>query len=70
VGTANFDNRSFRLNFEVTALVVDQPFAREMEEMLRVDLERSVPFDATKLGEMPFHKRFAVRAARLLSPIL
>ena len=70
VGTANFDNRSFRLNFEVTALVVDQPFAKEMEEMLRVDLERSVPFDASKLEEMPFHKRFAVRAARLLSPIL
>ena len=26
VGTANFDNRSFRLNFEVTALIVDREF--------------------------------------------
>lgn len=34
VGTANFDNRSFRLNFEVTALVADQAFAGEVERML------------------------------------
>jgi len=26
IGTANFDNRSFRLNFEITALVVDPEF--------------------------------------------
>ncbi len=33
VGTANFDNRSFRLNFEITAFVGDREFAAEIERM-------------------------------------
>jgi cardiolipin synthase len=70
VGTANFDNRSFRLNFEVTAVVTGQPFALKMEEMLQADLDRSVPFDVARLETMPFHRKLAVRSARLLSPIL
>ena len=70
VGTANFDNRSFRLNFEVTAVVANRPFAKEMEGMLEADMERSVPFDPSRLKEMSFFRRLAVRTARLLSPIL
>jgi cardiolipin synthase len=70
VGTANFDNRSFRLNFEVTAVVADRPFAKEMEAMLEADMERSVLFDPSRLKEMGFFRRLAVRTARLLSPIL
>jgi|GEM_PF-2550657 len=34
VGTANFDNRSFRLNFEITAIVADAAFAKVIEMML------------------------------------
>ena len=37
VGTVNFDNRSFRLNFEVTAAVADRQFATEIESMLQDD---------------------------------
>ena len=32
VGTANFDNRSFRLNFEITLLVHDPQFASQVEK--------------------------------------
>ena len=70
IGTANFDNRSFRLNFEVTALVADRPFALEVERMLATDMGRSVPFDSARLEELSFFRRLAVRTARLLSPIL
>jgi cardiolipin synthase len=70
VGTANFDNRSFRLNFEVTAVVMDRLFAQEMEQMLQADLERSVEFDPARLAELSFLRRLLVRSARLLSPIL
>ena len=70
VGTANFDNRSFRLNFEVTAVMANRPFAKEMEAMLEADMERSVPFDPSRLKKMGFFRRLAVRTARLLSPIL
>ena len=34
VGTANFDDRSFRLDFEITAVVADQDFASQGERML------------------------------------
>ncbi len=33
IGTANFDNRSFRLNFEITALIGDPAFISEVEAM-------------------------------------
>lgn len=41
VGTANFDNRSFRLNFEITAVVADRDFASEVEHMFEADFASS-----------------------------
>src|SRR5471032_3385608 len=37
IGSANLDNRSFRLNFEVMLLTVDSDFASEVESMLNDD---------------------------------
>ena len=37
VGTANLDNRSFRLNFEITLLFVDKGCVSGVEEMLEKD---------------------------------
>lgn len=39
VGTANFDNRSFRLNFEITAVVVEPTFAAAVERMFETDFK-------------------------------
>lgn len=69
VGTANLDNRSFRLNFELAALVADRDFARRVREMLERDFHRArrvKPDDYTG-RRLPF--RLAVRAARLLAPL-
>ena len=41
VGTANFDNRSFRLNFEITGIVIDSDFNTQIEKMLLDDFARS-----------------------------
>ena len=41
VGTANLDNRSFRLNFEITILNYDPKFIKEVEDMLTDDFSRS-----------------------------
>lgn len=38
VGTINLDNRSFRLNFEITAYIIDSDFAKEVKYMLQQDL--------------------------------
>lgn len=70
VGTANMDNRSMRLNFEITMLVVDRAFAKKVEAMLECDLEGATPAppNSQRKRDIPF--RIAVRAARLLEPIL
>ena len=69
VGTHNFDNRSFLLNFEVSALVYDQGFAREVEMMLEADMGRADPLDPSTFASKPFWFRFAMRLARLSAPI-
>ena len=70
VGTANLDNRSLRLNFEVSLLAVDEPFAAQVAAMLEEDFANSRKMNPRELGEKPFWFRFAARAARLTSPIL
>jgi cardiolipin synthase A/B len=70
VGSANLDNRSMRLNFELTTLVVDKDFALEVERMLEKDFSRARRVTAAEVDGRGWPYRFSVRAARLLSPIL
>jgi cardiolipin synthase len=70
VGTANFDNRSFRLNFEITALVVDVDFANSVADMFENDFAASRIMEPDEYDLKPFWFRLAVRAARLSAPIL
>ncbi len=69
IGTANFDNRSFRLNFEITMGVADQELASQVREMLEADFAEAQRITAADLRERSFAFRFAVRAARLASPV-
>jgi len=69
VGTANFDNRSFRLNFEITGIVADSAFTEEVAEMLEGDFAHSVPMPPDALADKPFWFRLAARVARLTAPI-
>jgi len=70
VGTANLDNRSFRLNFEVTCLVNDAGFCREVEQMLLADFEKSTPLTEEDLSRRSYWFRVKTRLTRLLSPVL
>jgi cardiolipin synthase A/B len=70
VGSANLDNRSMRLNFELTTLFVDTAFATQVEAMLERDFSRARRVTAAEIDGRGWPYRFAVRAARLLSPIL
>ena len=69
VGTANLDNRSFRLNFEVTAIVMDPMFAEQVERMLVADLDRSRRMTRSELEAKPWWFMAAGRAAYLTAPI-
>ena len=70
VGTANLDNRSLRLNFEITLAFADKSFAKEVETMLEEDFNRCREVEPGELHKKPFWLQVAVRVARLLSPIL
>ena len=69
VGTANFDNRSFRLNFEITAVVADRDFAAEVEEMLEADFARSRLMEPGEYDRKPWWFRLGVKLARLTAPV-
>ncbi len=69
VGTANFDNRSFRLNFEITAVSLDSAFIADVEAMLAQDFAQSRQMDASDLEHRSFWFRLGVRLARLTAPI-
>jgi len=69
VGTANFDNRSFRLNFEITVAVADEDFARQVHDMLERDFADAREVHAQEFEQRSFMFRLAVRLARLMAPI-
>jgi cardiolipin synthase len=69
ISTANFDNRSFRLNFEITMAFADAQFSSQVRQMLEVDFTNSKLVKAQELKDRGFWFRFAVRAARLMAPI-
>lgn len=69
VGTANLDNRSFRLNFEITGFSTDCKFVAEVEAMLVEDFSHSCITRTEEFTGKSFLFRAACRAARLLAPI-
>lgn len=69
VGTANLDNRSFRLNFEITAFSSDPAFVSAVEKMLENDFSYSRETLVEEFTGKPFLFRAACRAARLLAPV-
>jgi cardiolipin synthase A/B len=69
IGTANLDNRSFRLNFEITGFSTDPAFVGEITQMLTEDFEHSKLARVADFTEKPFLFRAACRAARLFAPI-
>jgi cardiolipin synthase len=69
IGTANFDNRSFRLNFEITMAFSDNAFARQVEAMLECDFAASERATANELTNASRWFKLKVRVAKLLSPI-
>lgn len=70
IGTVNMDNRSFRLNFEDTALFFDRDFAAATESMLMRDFESSEELREPDLQKRPIYFQAASGICRLFAPIL
>lgn len=70
VGTANLDNRSMRLNFEVSAVILCTDMAKQVEAMLENDFEFCREVDGSDYTSRNWWFRVGVRLARLASPVL
>jgi cardiolipin synthase len=70
IGTANLDNRSLRINFEITMAFTDADFIHRVEAMCLDDFALSDPLTTDDVYRRSQLFRFAMRTARLFSPIL
>ncbi|MHB2040379.1 cardiolipin synthase [Aerococcus mictus] len=70
VGTANFDIRSFRLNFEVNAFIYDKTVVAELIAQYERDLEDSTLLTREYFDNQSGWKKFKQKGSRLLAPIL
>lgn len=70
IGTANMDIRSFKLNFEVNALIYDDRVAAQMEEQFVKDIKESEEITREVYEARSVWLRMKESLIRLLSPIL
>ena len=68
IGTANFDNRSFRLNYEVCAVVYGPALAIPLARQFEADMQSCAVVRANR--RQPFLRRMGDATARLFSPLL
>ncbi|TWT31400.1 cardiolipin synthase [Blastopirellula retiformator] len=69
VGTANLDNRSFHLNFEIMIAAADEKFAADVAAMLEDDFEHCREAHADELAQQSYLFRLTVALSRLMAPI-
>ena len=69
IGTANFDNRSFRLNFEVMALIVSPECLTSVVAMFEADFARSQEMTIADVHNRSFGARLLSQAAYLAAPV-
>jgi cardiolipin synthase A/B len=70
VGSANFDIRSFQLNFEISAVLYNREFVERLEADFWQDLQHSVQVNSETYKRRPLTDRLKESGARLLSPLL
>ena len=70
VTSSNLDRRSFELNFEATALVYDDSFARELRALQQSYIDASCEVTAMVWGQRSRGTALAQNAAALISPLL
>ena len=70
VGTANFDIRSFKLNFEVNAFIYDRAASQKLYEEFEKDMVFSNELTFYKYLRRPRIIKFKESISRLLTPLL
>lgn len=70
VGSANFDYRSFLLNFEVGVALYGEEFARELESQFETDLQHCRTIHLRSWEDRPLRRVFVENCCRLFAPVV
>ena len=70
VGTANFDIRSFSINYELMAVLYDKKLSLQLEKDFEADLKHCSEMTVEKYNNISKLIRFRNSIAKLMSPIL
>ncbi len=70
VGSANQDVRSYRLNFETSAVIYDPAFVTQLADQFLQDEKQCTPMTTETVKEMSGWLLFKQQISRLFSPIL
>lgn len=70
VGSVNFDNRSFAINFEITLWFTDEIAIQDVEDMLETDFLACRQVSIAEVSTRPMWLYFLTQAAKLMSPVL
>lgn len=69
-GSVNFDQRSLRLNFEISLIVYNEEFCAKLETLLESYLAQSDMVDPVSWAKRPHWRALLENAAHLTSPLL
>lgn len=70
IGSVNMDERSFEVNFEITAMIYDSAIALEVEQTFNLDLNDCTKVTLQKWKNRKHKDNFKESFARLFSPLL
>ncbi len=70
VGSANWDIRSFKLNFETNVLIFDPAYALQLKDIFEEDLKKSTEITLESFEKKPLSEKIWEPVARLFSPVL
>lgn len=70
ITSSNLDRRSFEINFEVSAIMYADSFAREVRALQQTYMENSVDVTTSSWGPQTIRHRLAQNFAALISPLL
>lgn len=70
VGTANMDQRSFDLNFEVNAIVYNKEIAEQLRDAFYEDIKDAEKIDHDRWSKRKTYIKLMEKTARLVSPML
>lgn len=69
IGTANFDMRSLKLNFEINSFIYDAELSGQIEASFDEDIRNSVKLDVDEYKKRQFRNRVLESVGRIVSPL-